>query len=122
MDLLIRFTQQITEHADLAELRSRGFNGFDSLEGTDRPRFNSYMHAVFRTVEGMYYQHLQGHSDPRVWRGIEAVIRDINAFPGVQTWWRLRSHWFDEEFVKFINQQQQTAKPPRLYREPMKDE
>jgi hypothetical protein len=27
-----------------------------------------------------------------------------------------------EEFAKFINQLQQTAKPPRWYREPMKDE
>ena len=27
-----------------------------------------------------------------------------------------------EDFAKFINQLQQTAKPPRLYREPMKDE
>ena len=39
LDLMIRFNQQITGHANLAELRSRGFNDFDSLEGTDRARF-----------------------------------------------------------------------------------
>ena len=49
-------------------------------------------------------------------------MRDFSGYPGVQAWWRLRSHWFSEEFVKHINQLQQTAKPPRLYREPMKDE
>jgi len=37
----------------------------------------------------------------------------MNAFPGVQAWWRLHSHWFDEEFAKFINQQQQTGDPAR---------
>jgi hypothetical protein len=110
LDSLNRFTQQIAEHADLAELRDRGFVDFESLEGPDRTRFNSYMHAVFRTVEDVYYQHLEGHLDPRVWRGIEVAVRELNATPGVQAWWRLRSHWFGgEEFAKFINQQQQTA-------------
>jgi len=56
-----------------------------------------------------------------VWRGIEVVVREMNALPGVQAWWRLHSHWFDEEFAKFINQQQETAKPPAIYREPNAD-
>jgi hypothetical protein len=60
LGFLNRFTQQITEHADLAELRDRGFKDFESLEGADRARFGSYMHAMFRTVEDVYYQHLQG--------------------------------------------------------------
>ena len=108
LDFLNRFTQQIAEHADLAELRSRGFKDFESLEGVDLARFGSHMHAMFRTMETVYYQHLEGHLDPRVWRGLEVVIREVNAQPGVQAWWRLRLHWFDEEFAKFINQQQQT--------------
>ena len=84
LDFLNRFTQQITEHADLAQLRNRGFDDFESLEGTDRARFGSYMHAMFRTVADVYYQHLQGHLDSRVWRGIQVVVRELNAFPGVQ--------------------------------------
>jgi hypothetical protein len=72
------------------------------------------MHAMFRTIEDAYYQHLEGHLDPRLWRGLEVVLRELNAFPGVQGWWRSHSHWFDEEFANFINQQQQTAKAPRL--------
>jgi hypothetical protein len=110
LDFQTRFTQQIAEHADLAELRHRGFDDFESLEGVDRVRFNSHMHAMFRTIENVYYRQLDGHLDPRVWRGLEVVIRDLNALPGVQAWWRSQgSHWFDEEFAKFINQQQQTA-------------
>jgi len=86
LDSLNRFTQQITEHADLAELRDRGFDEIESLEGPDRTRVNSYMHAVFRTVEDVYYQHLEGHLDPRGWRGLEGVVRKINTCPGVQAW------------------------------------
>ena len=123
LDALIRFAQQITEHADLAELRNRGYHNFESLEGADLARFNSYMHAMFRTVEDAYFQHLEGHFDPHIWRGLEAVMRDINACPGVQAWWRSRSHWFGgEEFAKFINQQQQTAKPSSLDRESNPDQ
>jgi len=33
LDALNRFAQQITGHADLAELRSRGFHDYESLEG-----------------------------------------------------------------------------------------
>ena len=58
----------------------------------------------------------------RLWRGFEAALRDLSAYPGVQAWWRSRSHWFSEEYAKHIDQLQQIAKPPRLYREPMKDE
>src|SRR5438093_11676955 len=116
------FAQQIAEHADLAELRSRGFDDFESLKGVDRSRFNSYMHALFRNVEDVYYQHLEGHLDPHLWRGLEVVVREVNTYPGVQTWWRSHSHWFGgEEFAKFINEQQQTAKPPKSYREPNTD-
>jgi hypothetical protein len=76
------------------------------------------MHGLFRTIENVYYQHLEGHLDPRVWRGLEAVVREVNARPGVQAWWRSHSHWFGEEFAKFINQQQQTAKAPSLEENP----
>jgi hypothetical protein len=94
LDSLNRFSQQTTTHPDLIELCIRGFDDFESLERTDRARFISYMHALFRTVEDVYYQHLEGHVDPRVWRGLEALIRDINAYPGVQAWWRSYSRWF----------------------------
>jgi hypothetical protein len=49
-------------------------------------------------------------------------MRELNALPGVQAWWRLRSHWFDEEFAKFINQLQQTAKPPTIFGEANRDQ
>jgi hypothetical protein len=70
----------------------------------------------------MYYQQLEGHLDPRVWRGAEAPMRELIRYPGIQAWWRLRSRWFSEEFANYLNQLQQTAKPPRLYREANADQ
>jgi hypothetical protein len=79
------------------------------------------MVEMFRHYEEVHYQQLEGHL-PRLWRGEEAGIRDLIAYPGIQVWWRSRSHWFSEEFANHINQLQQTTGPLRLYREPMKDE
>src|SRR5262245_3056345 len=54
----------------------------------------------------------KGHLEEDVWRGWETIMRDINAYPGVQAWWRTRSHWFGEEFAKFVGNSRQ----PRLQR------
>jgi hypothetical protein len=121
-DAFNRWVQQIAEHPDLRELYYRGIDDFDSLEGADLVGFSSLMHGAFRNNEEIYHLHAKGHLEEDVWRGWEAVMRDINAYPGVQAWWRSRSHWFSEKFVKFVDQAQQTAGPPRMYREPMKDE
>ncbi len=121
-DALTGWLQQLAVHPHLAELYYRGIHEFESLEGADLVRFSALMNQLFRNVQDRYYEHLEGHLDPRVWHELEGGIRDVNGYPGVQAWWRSRSHWFAEEFAKLINQQQQTAKPPRMYREPMKDE
>src|SRR5215510_7002646 len=78
-----RLTQQLSLHSDLAALWLR-----------DRRRFSSYIHQLFRNAGDGYHQHLEGHLDPRVWRGLEAVMRDLNACPGVQAWWRSYSRYF----------------------------
>jgi hypothetical protein len=121
-DAYNRWAQQLTEHPHLRELYYRGIHDFESLEGADLAGFSSLMGPLFKVSEDAYHQHLEGHLDPRVWRGFEALMRDFNAYPGVQAWWRSRSHWFTEEFAKLINQQQQTAKPPTLYREANPDQ
>src|SRR5262249_401844 len=121
-DVFIRWTQQLTGHPDLRELYYRGLHDFESLEGADLIGFSILMQQLFRLYEEAYYGHLEGHLDARTWHSWEAVMRDVNGYPGIQGWWRSRSHWFIGEFAKHVNQQQQTAKPPRLLREPMEDE
>jgi hypothetical protein len=121
-DAFNRWIQQISGNPDLSELYYRGIHDFDSLEGAEFVRFSTLMNQLFRTVEEMYYLQAAGHLAKGLWHGWEAAHREFNAYPGVQAWWRLRSHWFSDEFVKFVDQLQQTAGPPRMYREPMKNE
>jgi len=117
-----QWARELAEHPHLLELYYRGIHDFDSLEGADLVGFSALMVQLFTIFEEVYYQQEEGRLDPRVWVKAEAVMRDINAYSGVQAWWRLRSHWFGDEFVKFVDHVQQTAGPPRLFREPMKDE
>jgi hypothetical protein len=122
MDSLIRWLGELVAHPHVREFYYRGIHDFKSLKGADIVGFNMLMAQLFRIYEEMYYQQLEGHLDPRVWRGAEAPMRELIGYSGIQAWWRLRSHWFSEEFAKFINQVQKTAKPPRLYREANPDQ
>src|SRR5947208_3642862 len=95
---------------------------FDSLKGDEIVRLGSLVLQLFHICFDRYKQHLQDHRAPHLWRETELSLRDIIAYPGIQAWWRLRSHWFTEEFVKYVNQVQQTAGPPTMYREPNVDQ
>ena len=100
----------------------RGIYDFDSLKGADLVGFSALMLEAFRRYEEVYYHQSEGQLGERLWRGFEAGMRDINVYPGVQAWWRSRSHSFSEEFANHISQLQQTAKAPRLYREANPDQ
>jgi hypothetical protein len=117
-----RWIQQISGHPELSELYYRGIHDFESLEGPELVRFSALMVEAFRRSEEMYYLKLEGHLEPYVWHGIEAGMHEFSGYPGVQAWWRFRSHWFTEKFAKHVNQLQETAKPPRMYREAMEGE
>ena len=111
-----RWLGELVEHPHLAELYYRGIQDFRSLKSGDLVRFSALMDQVFYIFRELYFQHLDGHLDPRLWGPTEAAMRDINAWPGVQAWWRTARHLFNKEFVKFVDQLQQSAKAPRFSR------
>ena len=106
VEMLIRFAQQVAEHPHLSELFYRGIHDFESLEGAERMRFSALMDQLFRLYEETYYGQSEGHVAARIWRQAEAPLRDFSAYPGVQAWWRSRSHWFSEDFANLVNQLQ----------------
>ena len=120
-DLTIQFLREVAEHPDLSELYHRGIHDFESLEGAERVRFSALMGQSFRLFEATYYGQSEGHVGERLWRGAEAALRDFSGYPGIQAWWRTRSHWFSEDFANLVNQLQRTTKAPKLFGEPMED-
>jgi hypothetical protein len=68
---------QLATHPHLAELWNRGVQDWESLEGTDRQRFQACVLQLFHIFEEMYYQRLERHLDPRLWRETETSMRDL---------------------------------------------
>ena len=110
-DAINQYFKTVAEDGDLAELWYRGIYDFESIKGASLMRFSSLMDYLFRIYEDTYYQHREGHLDARIWEGFEAIMRDINAYPGIQAWWRSRSHWFSQQFRQFIAERQAEAGP-----------
>ena len=121
-DRYTRLIHELSGHPELRDLYYRGIRDLDSLKGADLVGFSAVMVEAFRLYEEIYYRQSEGQLGPRLWRGFEASMRDLDGYPGIQAWWRLRSYWFSEQFAKHVDQLQQTATPPRMYREPMEDE
>jgi len=116
-DAINQFFRTVAQDAELADFFYRGMRDFEANKAGSLLRFSALMDYLFRIYEDMYYQHLEGHLDPRVWSGFEAIMRDMNAYPGIQAWWRSRSHWFSDQFRKFIADRQAAAGTPSLYGE-----
>jgi hypothetical protein len=64
----------------------RGIQDFESLKGAEIVRFSAFMDKMFKLFEEAYHGQLERHMDARVWRGAEAALRDLYAYPGVQAW------------------------------------
>src|SRR4026208_2014128 len=97
MDTVIRWLGELVAHPHLTELYYRGIHDFESLEGADLVGFSALLGQGFRILEDSYYLQAEGQLEARVWHGYKALMRDVIAYPGVQAWWRSRSHWFSEE-------------------------
>jgi hypothetical protein len=90
---------------------------FDSLETRDRLRFSGPMVHYIRVVEQLYYQYQDGRVPPQIWNGFLTQLRDYAAYQGFQSWWRTRSHWYEEPFRSVVESQVTGSDRPRLYGE-----
>lgn len=109
--------QSIAENAELAELYARAIRDYDSIQGPDIARFSALMDHMFRIYEEMYFQKIERHLDHRVWQGFESPMRDLISYPGIQSWWRSRCHWFSLDFQRFIEGHLVQRRRPALYGE-----
>jgi hypothetical protein len=107
----------ISGNPDLAELFFRGSQNFAAINGAEVPRFGALLSHAFGIWEDQYFQWCEGHLDPRVWHGIETSLGDFCALPGLQAWWKTRSHWFNEEFQALVRGKIAEGRAPTLYAE-----
>lgn len=110
------FMRSQIESPDLCALWLRGLESFDDLDPASKLRFGSHIGRQLRAADGLYLHYLDGTLDKRLWRGFDRTLADIAAYPGFQTWWPTRKHWYSDELCALIDGHIQTAKP-RLYKD-----
>jgi hypothetical protein len=101
----------------LADIFLRGLRDFSSLNGAELPQFSALSSTLCRLWEDHFFQWSEGHYDQKVWRGIDASISDLFSMPGLQVWWKTRSHWFSDEFKELVEKKIADGRPPTIYAE-----
>ena len=112
------FASILATDPEVAELYLRGIHDFALLKGPDSVRFSALLIHMFRLYEDQFLQWTEGDLDSQVWRGFDAAIDDFCSMPGLQAWWKTRSHWFSDRFQSLIDKKIAEHSVPTMYGEP----
>jgi hypothetical protein len=110
-----------TIHNETAKLWLKGLSNFGDLENEERVTCATLFVSAFRIQESLYLRHLDGLIDERMLAAYEAPIMDLIPYPGLQSWWKDRKHWFQTAFREHIDDRIEVSKAmnarPSLYKE-----
>ena len=85
-------------NADLSRLWFNGIHDYTLLEPIEKMRFSMTIMGIFRVFESLFIHYMDGNLDKEAFECYETVINDIAGYPGVQTWWEDRRHWFQKPY------------------------
>ena len=111
----IELIRTINESPDFSSIYLRGLKDFESLDAASRLRFGAYLMRVFRYWDGIYFHYADGAMPPQFWQSVRRQIQDVVAYPGVQSWWASRKHWYTDEFNRLIAGVIEEAPTPDAY-------
>ncbi len=96
---------EICRRKEFTDIYWRGLSGLSNLQGSEVAAFGAWTISTFRTWESFYYQWQEGVFDDRLWAGYKIQFCDLFGYPGIQEFWTLRRHQFNEGFREFVEQQ-----------------
>ena len=105
------FMRPQIQSSELCAIWLRGLKSFEQLDGPSKLRFGSHIGCQLSAADNLYLSYLDRTLDARVWRGFDRWLADIVAYPGFQSWWLTRRHWYSDEFCALLDGHIQTAKP-----------
>ena len=114
---LAAVTQSITSTNERAEIWLGGLADFGALAPAQRLRFSAILGHYLRHIEQLYYQNRGDRVEPEVYEGFVQQLHDFVAYPGFESWWPTRRHWFGREFQAFVDAHMGADNTPRLYGE-----
>lgn len=88
----------------LAELYLVGLEDRTRLPTAEqRIRFDMILLRLFRTLESLFLEHIDGHLSDEVWRATERTFDPIVRQPGGAESWRRQKSLFAERFAKYVD-------------------
>ena len=112
---LINTYQMVASEREVAEILTRGLFDLEPLDNVDTMRFGAYANCIVRTTESMFYRKRAGRLSSNVWVGLETAMADVFRYPGMQSWWFSRTHWFSDDFVDYMSSNMISDEKPRMY-------
>ncbi len=103
--------------SEFTKVFSRGLEGLEQLEGSERIEFTVWCMQVFRLWESYYFQWKEGYFDPQIWKGFKTQLSDLFSYQGVRDFWAIRKHHFSDEFQVFVSQLTSAASSKNIYGE-----
>ncbi len=88
---------------NLADILHQGATGLSSLKEGNLIRFMAFHDQIFVAYQSFYFQYLKGALDERIWGTYKQGMLGLLAQTGSQDWWKLRRHWFSEEFRNYVD-------------------
>ncbi len=82
----------------------RGLAGLSNLQGSELAAFSAWNIQGFRAWESFYYQWQAGVLDDHLWSGFKIQFCALIGSPGIREMWKMRQHFFSEEFQEFVEQ------------------
>ena len=103
-DLYNQINDTITSNSEMADIWKKAISerGLGNLDDAERIRFSSLLQKITRTWENSYYQYNEGRLNERLWQSFNIQISEVAACPAYRSWWQQRSHWYSEEFQRFV--------------------
>ena len=111
------FLQALAESDELANIWARGINDFAVLSPVERLRLSCALGNAFRIFDTLYNYYIEGIIDARAWGTLEAPVNDLIAYPGIQSWWQTRRHWYSEPYQTRIAEKIAQHAAPGMYGE-----
>ncbi len=92
----------------VAKLFLIGIKNFNDLEGERSLQFSGLMGEIYRNYEDIFVQWINKALDENSWKGQRSAMLDILSQPGSRQWWETKRHWYNEDFVKYLDSELET--------------
>ena len=100
----------IAAYERLSKIWLRGIKDYKSLPDTERLRISLIFHDMLRNMEVQFFHTKNKNVEASFLDSINLIFCEFLTWPGVQQWWEVSKHGFENEFREQIERQLEESK------------